>query len=107
MPRPRGLHHWKGSVTSSLLGVGFHEASAVPTRSCPAKQTNRMKASERDAAPKEMPRADVLPGNRSGQVSEQGASGRSRSRRRRRGLAGAQPSEDLGPHSPFENRKRS
>lgn len=38
--------------------------SEVPTKSCPAKQTKRMKASERNAAPKEMPRMDVLPGNK-------------------------------------------
>ena len=41
----------------------------VPTKSCPAKQTKRIKASERNAAPKEIPRMDVLPGNKKEQVS--------------------------------------
>lgn len=42
---------------------------AVPTKSCPAKQTKRMEARETNAAPKEIPRMDVLPGNKKAQVS--------------------------------------
>lgn len=41
----------------------------APTKSCPAKQTKRMKVRERNAAPKEKPRMDVLPGNKKQQVS--------------------------------------
>ena len=41
----------------------------VPTKSCPAKQMKRIKASRRNAAPKEIPRIDVLSGNKKEQVS--------------------------------------
>jgi hypothetical protein len=36
------------------------EAFLLHCKSCPAKQTKRMKVSERNAAPKEMPRMDVF-----------------------------------------------
>lgn len=32
----------------------------IPTKSCPAKQINKMKESKRNAAPNEIPRIDVL-----------------------------------------------
>lgn len=41
----------------------------APTKSCPAKQTKRMKVREKNAAPKEKPRMDVLPGDKKQQVS--------------------------------------
>lgn len=43
----------------------------APTKSCPAKQTKRMKMRERNAAPKEKPRMDVLPGKKKQQVSSE------------------------------------
>jgi len=68
----RTVRETRGQGRSAMTPDDFNshrretEAFLLHCKSCPAKQMKRMKASNRNAAPKEIPRMDVLPGERKG-----------------------------------------